>query len=195
METLKHLEHISRGKKLKLPGELAGDFGPRSAICRQCVAKLYGILRADNHAMATWGQWFGGILGIDWQRSAKALLSWAGRLGIKCEEFKADAFLYALQTYYALLVELLVKRFPTLEGIEFSEEPFAWRLWADHAGLAAELECLSAAMGRYSPLRVEQNASASGDLLKDLYQALFPQGASSPARRILHARLARCTLA
>jgi SAM-dependent methyltransferase len=96
-------------------------------------------------------------------------------MGVECEEYNSDAFLFALQSYYALLLQLLVRRFPRLERIDFSEGPFSWGLWAEDAELAAELRCLSAAMEDYSPSQVEEDASSSGDLLKALYQELFPR--------------------
>jgi len=157
------------------PPNLARDFGPRSAISRRCVAKLCAILRAGHPAPADWKLGFGGILGADWRRSAKALRTCARKMGVEFQEFKPDAFLFALQSYYALLVQLLVRRFPRLERIDFSEGPFSWGLWAEDAELAVELRCLSAAMENYSPSQVEEGASLSGDLLKALYQELFPR--------------------
>ena len=48
-------------------------------------------------------------------------------------------------------------------------------LWAEDAEMAGELKCLSAAMEEYSPSQAEDDASSSGDLLKALYQELFPR--------------------
>ncbi|MGA2798478.1 MAG: N-6 DNA methylase [Thermoguttaceae bacterium] len=162
-------------EKSLLPDNLARDFGPRSAISKRCVAKLWNILRAGHPALAGWKLRFGRILGTDWQRSEKALHACARKLGIKCDDFQPDVFLFALQAYYALLLQLLVRRFPRLERIDFSEEPFSVGLWADDAELAGELKCLSAAMQEYSPSQAEEDASSSGDLLKVLYQELFPR--------------------
>jgi len=175
METKQNLELAVGRKKLLSPANIAGDFGPRSAICKRCVGKLYDLLRAGHSALAARKMRFGGFLGIDRQRTAKALRTFAHKLDIARQEFKPDTFLFALQTYYAFLLELLVSRFPKLENVDFSEDPFSWRLWADDARLAAELRCLSAAMEEYSTSLVDQNASLSGDSLKDLYQELFPR--------------------
>ena len=97
-----------------MPDNLVRDFGPRSAISKRCVAKLLNILRAGHPALAGWKLRFGRILGTDWQRSEKALHTCARKFGIKCDDFKADVFLFALQTYYALLLQLLVRQFPRL---------------------------------------------------------------------------------
>ncbi len=158
-----------------MPDNLVRDFGPRSAISKRCVAKLLNILRAGHPALAGWKLRFGRILGTDWQRSEKALHTCARKFGIKCDDFKADVFLFALQTYYALLLQLLVRQFPRLARIDFSEEPFSMGLWAEDAEMAGELKCLSAAMEEYSPSQAEDDASSSGDLLKALYQELFPR--------------------
>jgi hypothetical protein len=88
---------------------------------------------------------------------------------------KRRCTLVALQTYYALLLQLLVRQFPRLARIDFSEEPFSEGLWAEDAELAGELKCLSAAMEEYSPSQAEEDTSSSGDLLKALYQELFPR--------------------
>jgi SAM-dependent methyltransferase len=175
METNKRSEPAAWGSKLLSPANLARDFGPRSVISRRCVAKLCAILRAGHPALTGWKLGFGGILGADWRRSEKALRTCARKMGVECQEFKPDAFLFALQSYYALLLQLLVRRFPRLERIDFSEGPFSWGLWAEDAELAAELRCLSAAMEDYSPSQVEEDTSSSGDLLKALYQELFPR--------------------
>jgi methylase of polypeptide subunit release factors len=175
METNKRLNLPAGEVKLLSPANLAGDFGPRSALSRRCVAKLYDILRAGHPALTVWKLRFDTILGANWQRHAKALCSYAHKLGVECEDFKHDAFLFALQTYYALLLQLLVRRFPTLENIDFYEEPFSWRLWAENGDLTGELACLSHATEEYHHWQVEQDASSSGDLLKALYQELFPR--------------------
>jgi Eco57I restriction-modification methylase/N-6 DNA Methylase len=161
-------------EKLLLPDNLARDFGPRSAISKRCIAKLFDILQSGHPSLAIWNLRFGRIFGSDWQRSEKALNVYARKLGIEYDRSKPDVFIFALQTYYALLLQLLLRRFPALERIDISEEPFSWNIWAEHAELAAELKCLSAAMGEYYTSPFEDEASSSGDLLKALYQELFP---------------------
>ena len=174
METNALLKSAPGRGKLLSPDNLARDFGPRSAISKRCVAKLWNILRAGHPALAGWKLRFGRILGTDWQRSEKALHACARKLGIECDELKPDVFLFALQAYYAVLLQLLVRRFRALARIDFSEEPFSVNLWAEDAELAGELKCLSAAMEEYSPSS-ENGAFSSGDLLKALYQELFPR--------------------
>ncbi len=155
--------------------DLARDFGPRAAAGRRCVAKLYAIFRAGHPALASWKLCFGRIWGADWQRSTKALQALAHKMAIDCEEFKPDAFLFALQTYYARLLEILVRRFCPFKKSDFSLEPFSGRLWDDDAQLAAEGERLSAAMEEYRSLPIDSGPGLSGDLLKALYQELFPR--------------------
>jgi methylase of polypeptide subunit release factors len=175
METNKRLNLSAETGKLLTPANLAEDFGPRSAISKRCIAKLYDILRAGHPSLTSWKLRFGGILGVDWQRPAKALCSYAHKLGVECEDFNPGAFLFALQTYYAILLQLLVRRFPALKNTDFSLEPFSWRLWTKEAELAGEMACLSDATAEYHHGQVVQDASLSGDLLKALYQELFPR--------------------
>ncbi|MGD0518125.1 MAG: N-6 DNA methylase, partial [Thermoguttaceae bacterium] len=175
METNKRSGPVAGDGKLLSPANLARDFGPRSAISRRCVAKLCAILRADHAAPAGWKLGFGGVLGADHRRMETALRTCARKMGVECGPFKPDTFLFALQSYYAILLQLLVRRFPRLERIDFSEGPFSRQLWAEDAELAAELKSLSAALEEYSPSLVEEDASLSGDLLKTLYQELFPR--------------------
>jgi hypothetical protein len=170
------LKKISAGGIKPLsPTNLAVDFGPRSAVSKRCVAKLYDILRAGHPDLTSWKQRFGRILGGNWQRPAKALRACSHKLRIDCAEFMPDAFLFALQTYYALLLDVLVRRFPALDTINFSEEPFSWHLREDNAGFAAELKCLSTIMGEYFISPTNDDCNFSGDLLKALYQELFPR--------------------
>jgi hypothetical protein len=175
MQTNTRLKSAPSRDKSLLPDNLARDFGPRSAISKRCVAKLWNILHSGHPALANWKLRFGRILGTDWRRSEKTLHACARKFGIKCDDFKPDVFLFALQAYYAIILQLLVRRFPRLEKIDFSEEPFSENLWADDAELAGELKCLSAAMEEYSPSQAEEDVSSSGDLLKALYQELFPR--------------------
>ncbi|MGA2059759.1 MAG: N-6 DNA methylase [Thermoguttaceae bacterium] len=210
MQTNTRLKSAPGGEKLFLPENLVRDFGPRSAISKRCVDKLWNVLRAGHPALAGWKLRFGRILGTDWQRSEKALHTCARKLGIECDDFKPDVFLFALQAYYAILLQLLVRRFPALAGFDLSEEPFSVNLWAEDAELAGELKCLSAAMEEYSPSQEEEKGvrsnlraptegwsrpegghrrealvvaqigpdpffHSSGDLLKALYQELFPR--------------------
>ncbi len=187
METIINLIPGTDVSKSLSPHYLAQDFGPRSAIAKQCVAKLSDILEAGHPALADWKRRFGRILGTDPQRLEKALHACARKMGALCENFRPDAFFFALQTYYAMLLQLLIRRFPRLEKIDLSEQPFSSDLWAGDAELSGVLKQLSPAMQKYSPPHVAENTasshlsqaecdpSSSGDLLKALYQELFPR--------------------
>jgi hypothetical protein len=174
MDTTNYAES-SRGRAKPLSASnLSLDFGPRSPACKQSVAKLYRIFRSGHSALPYWKRRLAGIYGMDWQRSAKTLGTLAEKLGIACAEFAPDAFLFALQSYYAGLLELLVRRFSGLEEIVFFVEPFCADVWHD-AELSEVREQLSAAMGKYLPGMVNPDPGTSGDLLRALYQQLFPR--------------------
>ncbi|HEY4759544.1 MAG TPA: N-6 DNA methylase [Thermoguttaceae bacterium] len=125
--------------------------------------------------MTDWKRHSGRIFQADWQRSAKALRTLAQKLDVEYTGLNPEAFLFALQTYYAVLLELLVRRFPALEKIDFCLEPFRQKLWADNAELAVEFNQLFAAVEKYHPLPADPDPTLSGDLLKSLYQELFPR--------------------
>jgi methylase of polypeptide subunit release factors len=175
MEQTKRSALLPHGKKILSPENLARDFGPSAEISKRCIAKLYYILRVDHPACENWKHHFGRIIGKDFHRPDKALQSYAKKMSIDCISFDRDVFLFSLQTFYALLLELLVKQFPTLEKVDISEEPFSWKHWADAAAFAVELKDLSSVIAEYHPSRIGYDVLASGDLLKALYQQLFPR--------------------
>ncbi|MGW8258289.1 MAG: hypothetical protein ACWGMZ_12445, partial [Thermoguttaceae bacterium] len=155
--------------------DLAKDFGLRSAIAKHCVAKLYALLRAGHPALDDWKRCFAGILALDANRAAKSIITTANKLEIDDRELLPEAFLFALQLYYARLLQLLVKRFCGLEQIDVSEEPFSGNLWSDSKELDVEQNRLSAALEKYHLSPLQQVRNASGDLLKAVYQELFPR--------------------
>ena len=91
MEAYISPEPNTHASKSLLPDNLVRDFGPRSAITKQCVTRLFDILRADHPALADWKRRFGGILGADRQRPDKALHTCARKIGVV--DLKPDAFL------------------------------------------------------------------------------------------------------
>lgn len=166
---------LPHDKAILTPENLSHDFGPRSKLCKQCISELYEMFLAGHPRLAIWNESCGNLLGSDLLRSEKALRSVANKLGVLCDEFRPNVFLFAMQSYYAILLELLIERFPSLKNVVFAEIPFLMTDEMNGSGRPAAFERLSAMMENYDPSGAGQGTLYSGDLLMSLYQEIFPR--------------------
>ena len=166
------------------------DFGGKAAVTREGVRTLFDALDADQCAALTrWMAMFGRWAGRAIEKLPQHLARLAARYGIArrgLSQFSsqrkwdcplAARLLFAMQTYYALLVNQLAERFGhgRVDG-SLPGNPFAW---CDSAAIEARpsrlVERLAEACGRYQIAARSPADDGECDLFKPLYQSLFPR--------------------
>lgn len=211
------LYNLGQKGKPYQPEYLHGDFGSDSAIAQEGVRALYNeILSTQNpRAQVFFNQWkilFGEVCGYDVENLSDKLKKLAAFYDVGAKPQPA-ALLFALHTYYAVLIKLLAAEIVSffnpwmprqvekllnastsqklrreLEQLErggiFHEmgitnflegDLFSWYLaeWSD------EVEKLTRRMigklDEYNPGTFSEDPAQSRDLLKKLYQQLFPK--------------------
>jgi hypothetical protein len=165
------------------PQNLLADFGGRAAVTREGVRVLFDAIEGDESAALTrWTAMFGRWAGRAVERLPQHLVRLGDRYGLSAGGDNAARLLFAMQTYYLLLVSLLAEQFGhgrvdrSLPG-----NPFCWCDSAHSKPIDGLMERLKDACAQY---RNEARLSADDsecDLFKPLYQGLFPR----PLRRQL----------
>jgi hypothetical protein len=164
------------------PQNLLQDFGAPAAVTRQGVRILHEALGVEGReAMERWMGYFGKWAGRALDKLPKHLARLAVRYGVSNSSEDASQLLFAMQTYYALLVKLLAERFGPGGVVDAIPDcPFSWCGSARSEAVSDLMGRLKDAMACY---RIEAASSESDDcdLFKPLYQNLFPR----PLRRQL----------
>jgi hypothetical protein len=155
------------------PENLRRDFGARAAVTYDGVRVLHeALVGVPSAVVARWrglfGKWAGRALG----KVPRHLGKLASRYGIGPCPAGSDTLLFALQTYYALLVSLVAGRLLGSRGDDLlPDNPFSWcstavpRL-ADR--LADALACRPIAAATVA-------GDTDCDWFKPLYEDLFPR--------------------
>jgi SAM-dependent methyltransferase len=182
-------------------GQMAADFGVKSAIAAEAVATLAGLVRdaAGNapKCMERWQSHLELVAPAVFQRASEKALLLAHWLGIPDRGISFPELLFALHSYYALVVVLLTDRVLPRDSSQTSSEPCPdgnrWTpresVWARqlatgvldwHADLSdASIDRLRqsiiAQLGRYDPRGPGAGRTAGVDLFKQLYQDLIPR--------------------
>jgi SAM-dependent methyltransferase len=160
------------------------DFGIRTATAREAVGILYGVLQRDGqeplHLVRGQSHFRRTKIGTVPQGTKIGTVPHAEKLarryGVSTDALSPQALLFALQTYYATLVGLLVRRFGSWRVDDLpGGNPFGW--WREAPSDAVErlIDRLTAAMGGYDAASLQQGDGENVDLLKPLYQDLFPR--------------------
>jgi len=211
------LYNLGQKGKPYQPEYLHGDFGADSPIAQEGVRTLYDeILTTDNpKAQVFFNQWkilFGEVCGYDVENLSDKLKKLADFYGIDKKPHPGQ-LLFALHTYYALLIKLLAAEIVSffnpwmtrqveklqnattsaklrreLEQLErggiFHElgitnflegDLFAWYLpvWTEPIEKTARR--MIQKLDEYNPGTFSEDPVQSRDLLKKLYQQLFPK--------------------
>jgi len=157
--------------------QLVDDFGAKTAIARLGVQTIYEALDIPRSpALAGWAGLLGRATGRSpsrpWPGAARA----AAGYGIDAGRFGPDAFLLALQTYYAMVVRRLLSRFLGLPKTDSAgEDLFKWHLTARSGPVRQLTDRMAGAMAEYNLGPFSQDGTGKGDLFKRLYQELFPK--------------------
>jgi hypothetical protein len=211
------LYNLGQKGKPYQPEYLHGDFGSDSLIAQEGVRTLYDeILKTENpKAQVFFSQWkilFGEVCGYDVENLSDKLKKLAEFYGVKGKPHPGQ-LLFALHTYYALLIKLLAAEivsffnpwmtrqveklqnattpaklrreldelerggiFHTMGITNFLEgDLFAWYLpvWSEPIEKVARQ--MIQKLDDYNPGTFSEDPAQSRDLLKKLYQQLFPK--------------------
>jgi hypothetical protein len=166
--------------------KLAQDFGIRTPLTKECLARLYEMIARDEGAYSRWQPIFSQLWGPAESRLREPLLVLMRKICI-ADNGHPLKFLFALQTHYALLLSLVVKRFEILRNYEIIDPAFAWCFKAECPKLQLAIRRIAEKMEGYdlsapcSSMRdaidfdESQNSPNASDLLKDLHHSLFPR--------------------
>ncbi len=169
-----------------------------------------------NRRCNQWTSLFRKTCGQDWPRPKARLDQLALHYGVAHDPARPEIVLFALQSWYVLLVKLLVGHVVAacradfsllrnerladfdpgrigqvralIESIENGDqfsalgvtdpwrgEPFGWTVSAWSPALEWAVVQAAARIARYDPLAIIAHAAGGGDLLKPLYESLFPR--------------------
>ena len=211
------LYNLGQKGKPYQPEYLHGDFGSDSLIAQEGVRTLYDeILKTENpKAQVFFNQWkilFGEVCGYDVENLSDKLKKLAEFYGVPGEPHPAQ-LLFALHTYYALLIKLLAAEVVSffnpwmprqvekllnaitppklkreLEQLErggifhdmgitnFLEgDLFSWYLAIWNEPIDKLTRQMVVKLDEYNPGTFSEDPAESRDLLKKLYQQLFPK--------------------
>lgn len=150
---------------------LARDFGIRSPLSKECLVQLYETILEEETAFQGWHQVFHRLWGSAEERLEKPLRAIMRKIGLR-EPGRPLHLLFALQTHYAILLDLLVKRFENLRKYEIIEPVFSWHLRVDNNKLHST-KCQM--KEKLENLDLPSNFNDVSDLLKELHHSLFPR--------------------
>ena len=161
---------------------LLREFGARAAVTRNGVRVLHDALtRMSPTVLDPWRVFFGQWAGRAADRVPRHLATLAKRYDIASATGESETMLFALQTYYALLVNVVASRFSHgAVGDLLPEGPFSWCI-ADCSKEIDELIDRFGAVLKGYHVAASTSTEADCDLFKSLYQDLFPR----PLRRQL----------
>jgi hypothetical protein len=159
------------------PSVLRHDFGARAAVAHEIVQALHAaIVSSQQAALAEWKTLFGKWAGRTIDKLPRELAKLTRRYGIGPVAAAPEAPLFALQTYYALLVTLIARRFAEGRVDDLlPESPFSWCLTAHSEPIGRLIVRLTDAIRAYQSPNLASLADDDCDLFKPLYQDIFPR--------------------
>jgi hypothetical protein len=211
------LYNLGQKGKPYQPEYLHGDFGSDSLIAQEGVKTLYDeILKTENpKAQVFFSQWkilFGEVCGYDVENLSDKLKKLAEFYGVKGKPHPGQ-LLFALHTYYALLIKLLAAEIVSffnpwmtrqVEKLQNASTPaklkreleqlerggifhemgitnflegdlFSWYLPVWSEPIEKIVRQMVQKLDDYNPGTFSEDPAESRDLLKKLYQQLFPK--------------------
>ncbi len=158
------------------PQSVRRDFGARAVVTREAVRVLHEALGGVSPAvLARWRGLFGKWAGRAVEKVPRHLAKLANRYDLSPSTPGSDRLLFALQTYYALLVSVVAGRFLGNDGDELlPDNPFSWCLAAPSAAIGRLTDRLVEALA-CRPILASAVAEGDCDLFKSLYEDLFPR--------------------
>jgi len=154
--------------------QLSGRFASSSPIAREGVNAIFESVSSDGRgAFARWSGLFTHWSGRSVDQIRQALRRPAERFGVPPRADCAAKLLFAMQSYFALLVELTAERFAAASvGELLPESPFAWCESPRGKPLGRFVERLR---GEIARLAFDSSRDGARDWFKSLYQDIFPR--------------------
>ena len=190
------------------PRQLARDFGAGTDVATDAVRTFYEALIAPDdsdarQSVARWKRLVAGACGHQPDRPSTGITYLGKCHGLSPDGLRPAELLFAVQTYYALLVKLLVRQL-TGRAVTFEGDPFDWCATIRSKPIKEVVRRLAADLGCYAPdtfcslpvaegdspifaarksgqspscssVAAWEDAADGRDLLVDLYQAVFPK--------------------
>lgn len=160
------------------PEDLVAEFGRGAPLTGPSVQSLLAAL-ADSSlarsALEDWKTLVNNACGRDLAQPSAALERLAKLYGLPPRTVGPEELLFALQSYYALLVRLLVRQ--VLPGVRdeqlLAEDPLDWPLRASSPELVDQVAALTERVAQFRGISAGESVP-SHDWFKPLYQNLFP---------------------
>lgn len=164
-------------KKSLSPEVLAAEFGAKGSVARPAVQAMYEVLCTERPAaLEVWKATFGKVCGYDIEQPTKPLVRLAEHYRLSPKTLRPEALLFALHTYYAAVVQRLVGRFRQLRHIDLlNGDPLGWFAESRSETICKPTRHIEDVLTEYDADSLGPAAGESGDLLKRLYEGLFPR--------------------
>ena len=196
----------------RMVSDFGGKAGPTAEGVRALAAAIGGDpASAVRTSLEQWSELFRKTCGQDWPRPKARLDRLARQYGVPYDPAQPQIVLFALQSWYILVVKLLAGQIvaaargrkspldgehagrighagPLVEAIEsgalfaalgvtdpWCGGPFGWMVSAWSPALERAVAWAAARIARYDPPAIIAHAAGGGDLLKPLYESLFPR--------------------
>jgi SAM-dependent methyltransferase len=157
------------------PQNLRRSFGPGAMIARQAVAALHAALAdVSPAALVRWRAFFGRWAGRAANKVPRHLARLAARYGVDSSPAGFERLLLALQTYYAVIVDLVADRLLGSHGDNLlPDSPFSW--YSASAAVERLANRLRQTMASRPVVPWGPTAESGCDWFKPLYEDLFPR--------------------
>ena len=162
--------------------DLLRAFGHRSDLAREGVSRIYAVLiqgesSRGSRLLAQWKDLIADSCGRDPDEPSSHIDRLARTYRISTDRPRPAEILFALQTYYVLLVRLLVERLVSVpRAVDLlAEEPFVWREVEALPPVGETAHRLAGRLDGFDTATLREQLSDGRDLLGTLYQDLFPR--------------------
>jgi N-6 DNA methylase len=162
--------------------DLIRALGHKSDLAQEGVSRIYGMLieRESPDADRSLGRWktlVSESCGRDPDKPSSHIDRLARTYRISTDRPRPAEMQFALQTYYVLLVRLLVERMVSVPGAVdlLAEEPFVWRAIETSRPVGETARRLGDRLDGFDTAALQEELTEGRDLLGTLYQDLFPR--------------------
>ena len=162
--------------------DLIRAFGHKSDLAQRGVSRIYAVLiqgesSRAGRSLARWKDLIADSCGRDPDRSSSHIDRLARTYRISTDRPRPAEMLFALQTYYVLLVKLLVERLVSVPGAVdlLAEESFVWRAIETSPPAGETARRLADRLDGFHTTALREELTEGRDLLGALYQDLFPR--------------------
>ena len=164
------------------PDDLLRAFGHKSDLAQEGVSRIYAVLIQEEssragRSLAQWKELVADSCGHDPDRPSSHIDRLARTYRISADCPRPAEMLFALQTYYVMLVKLLVERLVSAAGAVdlLLEGPSVWRVIETLPPVGETARRLGDRLDDFDTTALRAQFTEGRDLLGTLYQDLFPR--------------------